>query len=76
MKVTNVEKKENSTVELTIHVDAEQFEAAVQRAYLKNRSSISVPGFRKGKATRKIIENMYGTGVFYEEAVNNIYPVV
>ncbi len=75
MKVTNVEKKENSTVELTIHVDAEQFEAAVQRAYLKNRSSISVPGFRKGKATRKIIENMYGTGVFYEEAVNNIYPV-
>ena len=75
MKVTNIEKKENSTVELTIHVDAEQFEAAVQRAYLKNRSSISVPGFRKGKATRKIIENMYGTGVFYEEAVNNIYPV-
>ena len=76
MKVTNVEKKENSTVELTIHVDAEQFEAAVQRAYLKNRASIAVPGFRKGKAPRKIIESMYGTGVFYEEAVNEIYPLV
>ena len=76
MKVTNVEKKENSTVELTIHVDAEQFENAVQQAYLKNRSNIAVPGFRKGKAPRKIIESMYGTGVFYEEAINAIYPVV
>ena len=76
MKVTNVEKKENSTVELTIHVDAEQFENAVQQAYLKNRSNIAVPGFRKGKASRKIIESMYGTGVFYEEAINAIYPVV
>jgi len=74
MKVTNVEKKEKSTVELTIHVDAEQFEAAVQQAYLKNRNKISVPGFRKGKATRKIIEGMYGTGVFYEDAINALYP--
>ena len=74
MKVTNVEKKENSTVELTIHVDAELFESAVQQAYLKNRSSIAVPGFRKGKAPRKIIEGMYGTGVFYEEAINALYP--
>ncbi len=75
MKVTNVEKKENSTVELTIHVDAEQFEAAVQRAYLKGRNKITVPGFRKGKATRKIIEGMYGTGVFYEDAINELYPL-
>ena len=75
MKVTNVEKKEKSTVELTIHVDAEQFEAAVQRAYLKGRNKITVPGFRKGKATRKIIEGMYGTGVFYEEAINEVYPL-
>ena len=75
MKVINVEKKEKSTVELTIHVDAEQFEAAVQRAYLKGRNKITVPGFRKGKATRKIIEGMYGTGVFYEDAINEVYPL-
>ena len=74
MKVTNVEKKENSTVELTIHVEADEFEAAVQKAYLKSRSRIAVPGFRKGKAPRKIIEGMYGSGVFYEDAINIVYP--
>ena len=74
MKVTNVEKKEKSTVELTIQVEADEFEAAVQKAYLKNRSRISVPGFRKGKAPRKIIEGMYGSGVFYEDAINDVYP--
>ena len=74
MKVTSVEKKEKSTVELTIQIDAEQFEAAVQKAYLKDRNRISVPGFRKGKAPRKIIEGMYGSGVFYEEAINDVYP--
>ncbi len=74
MKVTSVEKKEKSTVELTIQVEAAQFEAAVQRAYLKNRNSIAVPGFRKGKAPRKIIEGMYGSGVFYEDAINDVYP--
>ena len=74
MKVTSVEKKEKSTVELTIEVGAEEFEAAVQQAYLKNRGRISVPGFRKGKAPRKIIEGMYGAGVFYEDAVNAIAP--
>ena len=74
MKVTNVEKKEKSTVELTIQVDAQDFEAAVQKAYLKNRAKIAVPGFRKGKAPRKIIEGMYGSGVFYEDAINEVYP--
>ena len=74
MKVISVEKKEKSTVELTIQVEAETFEAAVQKAYMKNRASINVPGFRKGKAPRKIIEGMYGTGVFYEEAINEVYP--
>ena len=74
MKVTSVEKKEKSTVELTIQVEAEVFEAAVQKAYMKNRNSINVPGFRKGKAPRKILESMYGTGVFYEDAINGVYP--
>ncbi|MEI3140867.1 MAG: trigger factor family protein [Lawsonibacter sp.] len=74
MKVTSVEKKEKSTVELTIQVEADEFEAAVQKAYLKNRNRISVPGFRKGKAPRKIIEGMYGSGVFYEDAINDVYP--
>ena len=74
MKVTSVEKKEMSTVELVIEVGAEEFEAAVQKAYLKNRASINVPGFRKGKAPRKIVESLYGTGVFYEDAINEVYP--
>ena len=74
MKVTSVEKKEKSTVELTIQVEAGEFEAAVQKAYLKNRKSINVPGFRKGHAPRKIIEGMYGAGVFYEDAINEVYP--
>ena len=74
MKVTSVEKKEKSTVELTIQVEADEFEAAVQKAYLKERKRISVPGFRKGHAPRKIIEGMYGAGVFYEDAVNEVYP--
>ena len=74
MKVTSVEKKEKSTVELVIEVGAEEFEAAVQKAYLKARNSINVPGFRKGKAPRKIVESLYGSGVFYEDAINEVYP--
>ena len=74
MNVTSVEKKEKSTVELVIEVGAEEFEAAVQKVYLKTRSNINVPGFRKGKAPRKIIEGMYGSGVFYEDAINELYP--
>ena len=74
MNVTSVEKKEKSTVELVIEVGAEEFEAAVQKVYLKTRNRINVPGFRKGKAPRKIIESMYGTGVFYEDAINEVYP--
>ena len=74
MKVTSVEKKEKSTVELTIQVEADAFEAAIQKVYLKTRGRINVPGFRKGKAPRKIIEGMYGSGVFYEDAINDVYP--
>ena len=74
MNVKSAEKKENSTVELVIEVSAEDFDAAVERAYRKNKKNISVPGFRKGKAPRKIIESMYGASVFYEEAVDEVYP--
>jgi len=74
MKVTNVEKREKSVVALTVQVDAEAFEAAVQAAYLKNRGKLSVPGFRRGKAPRKILEGMYGAGVFYDDAINALYP--
>ena len=74
MNVKSAEKKENSTVELVIEVSAEDFDAAVEKAYRKNKKNISVPGFRKGKAPRKIIESMYGASVFYEEAVDEVYP--
>ena len=74
MNVKSAEKKENSTVELVIEVPAAEFDAAVEKAYRKNKGSISVPGFRKGKAPRKIIESMYGAGVFYEDAIDDVYP--
>ena len=74
MNVKSVEKQEKSTVELVIEVGAEEFEAAVNKVYQKQRKSINVPGFRKGHAPRKIIEGMYGSGVFYEDAVNEVYP--
>lgn len=69
-----VEKLEKNMAKLTIEVDAAEFDAAVQKAYLKNRSRMSIPGFRKGKAPRQIIEKMYGEGVFFEDAANAIIP--
>ena len=74
MSVKSCEKLEKSMVALTVEVSAEDFEAAVEKAYRKQRGSIRIPGFRPGKAPRKIIENMYGKGVFYEEAVNEALP--
>ncbi|MEG2420477.1 MAG: trigger factor [Oscillospiraceae bacterium] len=74
MKVQSNEKKENSTVELVIEVGQEEFESAVETIYKRQRGGINVPGFRKGKAPRKIIEAMYGTGLFYEDAINEAYP--
>lgn len=74
MNVKSAEKKENSTVELVIEVPAEEFEAAVERAYRKNKGKIAIPGFRKGHAPRKIIESMYGPSMFYEDAVDEVYP--
>ena len=74
MNVKSVEKQEKSAVQLVIEIGGEEFEAAVQKAYLKQRNKINVPGFRKGKAPRKIIEGMFGSGVFYEDAINELYP--
>ncbi|MGN0633672.1 MAG: trigger factor [Oscillospiraceae bacterium] len=72
MSLKSVNKVETNKVELEIEISAEDFEAAVQKAYLKARKNISIPGFRKGKATRKLIEKQYGENVFYEDAVNAI----
>ena len=69
-----VENLEKSMAKLTIEVSAEQFEAAMQRAYIKNKGRIQLPGFRKGKAPRAMIEKMYGAGIFYEDAANEIIP--
>ena len=69
-----VENKEKYEVELTVEVGKEEFEAGLEKAYRKSRSSIQVPGFRKGKAPRKVIEGMYGASVFYEDAVEELYP--
>ena len=74
MIVKGLEKKEKNTAELTVEITAEEFEAAVQKAYLKGRGRISIPGFRKGKAPRKMIESIYGAGAFYEDAVDALYP--
>ncbi len=69
-----IEKLEKSMAKLTIEVSAEEFEKALQTAYLKNRGKISIQGFRKGKAPRQIIEKMYGAAIFYEDAANEIIP--
>lgn len=61
--------------ELTVTVDAETFEKALEKAYRKNIKTINMPGFRKGKAPRKMVEKMYGEGVFFEDAINELYPV-
>mgnify|MGYP000465302621 CR=1 FL=1 len=69
-----VEKLEKNMAKLTIEVSSEEFEKAIAKAYKKNKNKISMPGFRKGKAPRTMIEKMYGKGVFYEDAANSIIP--
>ena len=68
--------KENNSVKIAVTVEKEVFEAGLNKAYLKNRKYIAVPGFRKGKAPRHLIENLYGAEVFYNDAIEEIFPDV
>ena len=74
MELKNTEKQEHSVVALTIEITKAEFEAAKDKAFKKSGKKITVPGFRKGHAPRKMIEKLYGEGVFFEEAFNIIYP--
>ncbi len=69
-----VEKQEKNMAKLTIEVSAEEFDQAMDKAYRKNKSKMSVPGFRKGKVPRQMLEKMYGPAIFYEDAANIIIP--
>ena len=69
-----VEKVSGNQVKIAFEIPAEKFDEAVSKAYLKIRGRVNVPGFRKGKAPRKLIENMYGEGVFYDEAFDILFP--
>lgn len=74
MIVKNVEKKENNAAVFQVESDAAEFASAVNGAYLKNKSSIYIPGFRKGKAPRAVVEGMYGKEVFYQDAMDELAP--
>ena len=74
MTLNSQNKTDKNTVELVITVPADEFDAAVERSYRKNITKMNVPGFRKGKAPRRMVEKMYGAEVFYDDAINEIYP--
>ncbi|MBQ9551755.1 MAG: trigger factor, partial [Clostridia bacterium] len=74
MSLKSVKEAEANVQELTVTIDAETFKAAVVKVYNKEKKNISVPGFRKGKVPQHIIERMYGKGVFYEDALNDLFP--
>ena len=75
MNVKSVEK-ENGKAKVVVEIDKPEFEQALNKAYAKCRKDIMLPGFRKGKAPRKMVESMYGATVFYEDAVNEIFPEI
>ncbi|HCR43218.1 MAG TPA: trigger factor [Ruminococcaceae bacterium] len=74
MSLESSNKVDTNRYQLEVKVDADKFEGAVNKAYLKNRNKIMIPGFRKGKAPRKFIEKYYGEKVFYDDAINDVYP--
>ena len=74
MNIKSNEKKENSAIELVVEVSAAEFDAAINKVYNKQKKNIMVPGFRKGKVPRKMVEKMYGEQVFFEDAVEVAYP--
>ncbi len=74
MNIKSNEKKENSAYELVIEVGADQFQAAIDKVYNRQKNRINVPGFRKGKAPRKMVEKMYGAEIFFEDAISLAYP--
>lgn len=76
MSLKSSKKIETNTYELEVSISAEDFAAAVMRVYNKKKKSILVPGFRKGKAPKHVIETMYGKGVFYDDALESIFPKV
>ncbi|MDY5577891.1 MAG: trigger factor [Lachnospiraceae bacterium] len=71
-----VEKLEKNMAKLTIEAAAEEFESAVEKSYQKNKGKMSIPGFRKGKVPRQMLEKMYGAQIFYEDAINDLIPEV
>ena len=74
MILKNSEKKEKNSAVFTVASDAAEFEKAVNAAYLKNKKDIYIPGFRKGKAPRQVVEGMYGKDVFYQDAMDELAP--
>ena len=75
MNVKSIERNGNQAT-IVVEIDKELMESGVNKAYLKDRKNIMIPGFRKGKAPRKMIESMYGAHVFYEDGLEEIFPQV
>ena len=75
MNVKSTEQA-NNTAKIVVEIEKQEFEVALNKAYNKMKKNIQVPGFRKGKAPRKVVEGMYGAAVFYEDAVNDIFPEI
>ncbi|MBR6702775.1 MAG: trigger factor family protein, partial [Clostridia bacterium] len=74
MSLVSANKTETNTYTVEISVSAEDFKKAVQDSYFKNRKNIQVPGFRKGKAPKHLIESLYGEDFFYEDALEAVFP--